>query len=276
MPELPEAETIARGLHAALADSRIERVRVHRAEVVEPMTAPAFRRALTDRRITSVGRRAKWIVASLDDDYRWVTQLRMTGRFEWGTGSNLRARPHLSVSVLVEGIETGGILRFYDVRRFARMWVLEPAAWSELDARLGVEPLSDEFTPASLASLLAPSRAPLRNALLDQRRIAGIGNIYASEACYLARLDPRRPASSLTRPEVRRLHRAIRRVLGAAVERRGTSLSDYRDLLGDEGTFQNVLDVYDREDETCRRCGDRIIRVVLAGRSAYLCTGCQN
>lgn len=275
MPELPEAETIARGLHATLAGGRVERVRVHRAEVVEPMTAAAFRRALTDRRITSVGRRAKWIVASLDDGNRWVTQLRMTGRFDWSTASRLQARPHLSVSVLVQGADTGGALRFYDVRRFARMWVLDPAAWSELDARLGIEPLSDEFTPASLASLLAPSRAPVRNVLLDQRRIAGIGNIYASEACYLARVDPRRPATTLERPEVRKLHRAIRVVLGEAVERRGTSFSDYRDLLGNEGTFQNVLDVYDREDETCHRCGDRIIRVVLAGRSAYLCPGCQ-
>jgi len=275
MPELPEAETIARGLHATIAGSRVERVRVHRAEVVEPMTAAAFRRALTDRRITSVGRRAKWIVASLDDGNRWVTQLRMTGRFDWSAASRLQARPHLSVSVLVQRADTGGVIRFYDVRRFARMWVLDPAAWSELDARLGIEPLSDEFTPASLASVLAPSRAPIRNVLLDQRRIAGIGNIYASEACYLARVDPRRPATTLVMPEVRKLHRAIRVVLGEAVERRGTSFSDYRDLLGDEGTFQNVLDVYDREDDTCRRCGDQIIRVVMAGRSAYLCPGCQ-
>jgi formamidopyrimidine-DNA glycosylase len=275
MPELPEAETIARGLHAIIAGSRVERVRVHRAEVVEPMTPAAFRRALTDRRITSVGRRAKWIVASLDNRNRWVTQLRMTGHFDWSTTSSLRARPHLSVSMLMQKKDSGGALRFYDVRRFARMWVLDPAAWSELDERLGIEPLSDDFTPASLESVLAPSRAPVRNVLLDQRRIAGIGNIYASEACYLARVDPRRPATTLERPEVRKLHRAIRRVLGEAIHHRGTTLSDYRDLLGDEGTFQNVLDVYDREDETCRRCGDQIIRVVMAGRSAYLCPGCQ-
>jgi len=275
MPELPEAETIARGLHAVIAGSRVERVRVHRAEVVEPMSASKFRRSLTDRRITSVGRRAKWIVTSLDDGNRWVTQLRMTGRFDWSTASNLRARPHLSVSVLIQNADAAGVLRFFDVRRFARMWVLDPAAWSALDDRLGIEPLSDEFTPTSLASVLAPSRAPVRNALLDQTRIAGIGNIYASEACYLARVDPRRPAMTLERPEVRKLHGAIRRVLGEAVERRGTSFSDYRDLLGDEGTFQNVLEVYDREDEICDRCGDRIIRVVMAGRSAYLCPGCQ-
>jgi formamidopyrimidine-DNA glycosylase len=275
MPELPEAETIARGLHAAIAGSRVERVRVHRAEVVEPMSPAAFRRALTDRRIKSVGRRAKWIVASLDDGNRWVTQLRMTGRFDWSTASSLRARPHLSVSVLVRKTDIGGVLRFYDVRRFARMWVLNPAEWSELDERLGIEPLSDEFTTGSLASVLAPSKAPIRNVLLDQRRVAGIGNIYASEACYMARVDPRRPATSLEMSEVRKLHRAIRKILGEAVDRRGTSFSDYRDLLGDEGTFQNELDVYDREDEICRRCRAKIIRVVLAGRSAYLCPGCQ-
>ena len=275
MPELPEAETIARGLHAAIAGSRVERVRVHRSEVVKPMTPSAFRHALTDRRITSVGRRAKWIVASLDDGNRWVTQLRMTGCFEWSSASTLRARPHLSVSVRVQKTANGGVLRFYDVRRFARMWVLDASEWSAVDARLGIEPLSDEFTPASLGVVLAPSRAPVRNVLLDQRRIAGIGNIYASEACYLARVDPRRPATTLRTLEVRKLHRAIRKVLGEAVDRRGTSFSDYRDLLGDEGTFQNVLNVYDREDEICHRCGDWIIRVVLAGRSAYLCPECQ-
>jgi formamidopyrimidine-DNA glycosylase len=275
MPELPEAETIARGLHVTLAGRRIARVRVHRAEVVEPMTATAFRRALTDHRITRVGRRAKWIVASLDNGDRWVTQLRMTGRFGWSDGSTFTARPHLSLSVLFERDETRGVLRFYDIRRFARTWVLNSAAWSKLDERLGVEPFSEDFTPGSLEAILAPSKAPVRNVLLDQRRVAGIGNIYASEACYRARVDPRRPGTTLARPEIRRLHAAIRQVLSEALHHRGTSLSDYRDLLGDEGTFQNELDVYDREDEDCRRCGDRIIRMVMAGRSAYLCPGCQ-
>jgi len=275
MPELPEAETIARGLHNTIAGGCVQRVRVHRAEVVEPMTPSGFRRALTQRRVESVGRRAKWIVAVMDDGLRWVTQLRMTGCFSWSESSRLRAEPHLSISILVEAPQTVGVLRFYDVRRFARMWAMDPVAWSELDERLGIEPLSEEFTPDSLASCLARSQAPLRNALLDQKRVAGIGNIYASEACHVARVDPRRPAGGLTRPELRRLHSAIQKVLGEAVERRGTSLSDYRDLLGDEGTFQNVLDVYGREDEVCRRCGGTITRIVLAGRSAFLCPDCQ-
>ncbi|UCC71246.1 MAG: DNA-formamidopyrimidine glycosylase, partial [Gemmatimonadota bacterium] len=122
MPELPEAETIARGLDAAIAGRRIERIKIHRNEVVEPMTPAAFRRALRGRRVVSVGRRAKWIAALLDNGGRWVTQLRMTGRFTWAPLSPLRNEPHLSASFVIE--DDGGVIRFYDTRRFGRMWVL--------------------------------------------------------------------------------------------------------------------------------------------------------
>ncbi len=274
MPELPEAETIARGLQAHLAGRRIQRVRIHRAEVVEPMTPAAFRRALQKRRVQKVGRRAKWITALLDDGCRWVTQLRMTGRYTWTPNSPMRAAPHLSASFQIEGPEAG-VIRFYDTRRFGRLWVLDPDAWHELDRRLGVEPLSRRLTPDALAASLRGSKAPIRNALLDQRRIAGIGNIYANEACFQARLDPRRPGGDLNRRELLRLHRAIRQVLREAVDRRGTSFSDYRDVLGGEGGFQNRLDIYGRDGQACRRCGGEIVRVVLAGRSAFFCPGCQ-
>lgn len=275
MPELPEAETIARGLHAAIAGRRIDRIKIHRDEVVEPMTPPAFRRALRGRRVVSVGRRAKWIAAELDDGDHWVTQLRMTGRFTWGSPAPLRAESHLSASFVINDGDAPGVLRFYDTRRFGRMWVLDAHEWAELDARLGVEPLSEIFTPKLLASLLGNSRAPIRNWLLDQGRVAGVGNIYAVETCYISRIDPRRPAGSLERNEVRRLHNAIRKVLGEAVERRGTTFSDYRDVLGAGGSFQNVLRAYGREGERCRRCGGEIERIVLAGRSAFLCPDCQ-
>lgn len=275
MPELPEAETIARGLDAAVAGRRIERIKIHRDEVVEPMKPAAFRRRLRGRRVERVGRRAKWITALLDDRSRWVTQLRMTGRFTWGPPAPLRAEPHLSASIVIADGAATGVLRFYDTRRFGRMWVLDEREWAELDARLGIEPLSETFTPNSLAHLLGNSRAPIRNWLLDQTRVAGLGNIYAVEACYLARIDPRRPAASLARNEVRRLRNAIRNVLGEAVERRGTTLSDYRDVLGAGGSFQNVLRAYGREGERCCRCAGTITRVVLAGRSAFLCPACQ-
>jgi formamidopyrimidine-DNA glycosylase len=275
MPELPEAETIARGLRAAIAGRRVQRVRIHRPEVVEPMTTASFRRALSGRRVESVGRRAKWITATLDDGRHWVTQLRMTGRFSWRLSSRVRPEPHLSVSFVLAGLHDTGVLRFYDVRRFGRMQVLDPDEWGKLDERLGIEPLSDAFTAATLARLTAGSRAPVRNVLLDQERVAGIGNIYASEACFAAGIDPRRPAASLDGREVRKLHSAIRRVLALAVQRRGTSLSDYRDILGGEGEFQNELDVYGRAGERCRHCGTEIARVIIAGRSAFLCPRCQ-
>ncbi len=275
MPELPEAETIARGLNAAIAGRRIERIKIHRDEVVEPMSPAAFRRRLRGRRVERVGRRAKWISALLDDGARWVTQLRMTGRFTWGSPAPLRAEPHLSASFAIGEGDASGVLRFYDTRRFGRMWVLNERQWAELDARLGVEPLSETLTPKLLESLLENSRAPIRNWLLDQGRVAGVGNIYAVEALFRARIDPRRPACNLDRNEVRRLHRAIRGVLRAAVDRRGTTFSDYRDVLGEGGGFQNVLRVYGREGEECVRCGATIERRVLAGRSAFLCPECQ-
>jgi formamidopyrimidine-DNA glycosylase len=199
----------------------------------------------------------------------------MTGRFTWAPTAPLRAEPHLSASFLISEGDKPGVLRFYDTRRFGRMWVLDAKGWAQLDGRLGVEPLSETFTPKLLARLLGNSRAPIRNWLLDQTRIAGIGNIYAVEACYSSRVDPRRPAGSLERNEVRRLHNAIRKVLGEAVERRGTTFSDYRDVLGAGGSFQNVLRAYGREGGRCRRCGGVIERVVLAGRSAFFCPNCQ-
>jgi formamidopyrimidine-DNA glycosylase len=275
MPELPEAETIARGLHAAVAGRRVERVRVHRHEVVEPMAPAAFRRALRGRRLQRVGRRGKWIVAELDQGPRWVTQLRMTGKFTWERSSSLSDAPHLSLSVLVDGPDGAGVIRFYDTRRFGRSWILSVGEWSEIDRRLGVEPLSHGFTAAALRAILSGSRAPVRNLLLDQRRIAGIGNIYATEACWLAAVDPRRPSRELHDTEVERLRRAIRTVLRRAVRRRGTSFSDYRDVLGASGGFQSQLEVYGREGEICARCGGRIHRTVLAGRSTFFCCGCQ-
>jgi formamidopyrimidine-DNA glycosylase len=275
MPELPEAETIARGLNAAIAGHAVARVRIHRPEVVHPMTPARFRRALKGRRIGHVGRRAKWLAAELDDGCRWVTQLRMTGRFTWSGSSDLRRERHLSLSIALTGPSDGGVLRFFDTRRFARTWVLDAEAWTAIDARLGIEPLSRRFTTAALAALLERSRAPIRNVLLDQRRIAGIGNIYASEACFVAGIDPRRPSNNLSGAEVDRLHAAIRSVLRDAIARRGTTFSDYRDVLGGSGDFQNRLDVYGRAGETCHRCGAAIERTVLAGRSAFHCPGCQ-
>ena len=239
------------------------------------MTPAAFRRALRGRRLQRVGRRGKWIVAELDQGPRWVTQLRMTGRFTWERSSPLRDAPHLSLSVLVDGRDGPGVIRFYDTRRFGRSWILSVGEWADLDRRLGVEPLSRGFTAPVFSAILSGSRAPVRNLLLDQARIAGIGNIYASESCWLAAVDPRRPARELDDAEVERLRSAIRTVLRRAVRRRGTSFSDYRDVRGGSGGFQSQLEVYGREGEVCARCGGRVRRAVLAGRSTFFCPGCQ-
>ena len=199
----------------------------------------------------------------------------MTGRFTWEPPGRLRTAPHLSTSLLVEGTDSSGIVRFFDVRRFARMWIVDPAEWLAIDSRLGIEPLSDDFTPDALGDLLTRSRAPIRNALLDQHRVAGIGNIYASEACFLAALDPRRAARTLAAGEIERLHKAIRQVLERAIAQQGTSFSDYKDVTGAVGNYQNELAVYGRAGEACVRCEGKIARVVMAGRSAFYCPVCS-
>lgn len=275
MPELPEAESIARALDAKLAGATVTGVCVHRSEVVEPMRASVFGQRLRGRTVESVGRRGKWITAELDDGSRWVTQLRMTGRFAWAPPGHLSSKPHLSLSLRVAGPNASGIVRFFDVRRFARTRIVTPEEWADIDSSLGVEPLSESFTVEGLAELFQGTRAPVRNALLDQARIAGIGNIYANEACYYAGIHPGRPGGDLSEGELKRLHAAVRDVLDRAIRSQGTTFRDYRGIAGDQGSFQNELAVYGRAGERCPRCEAEIERSVMAGRSAFYCPGCQ-
>ena len=161
------------------------------------------------------------------------------------------------------------------MRRFGSLEVLAPAAWRERAAALGPEPLDGDWDPERLGRDLAASRSPVRSWLLDQRKVAGVGNIYANEALHRAGLHPRRPARSLSGAEVEALHGALRAVLEEAIHARGTTIRDYRDAAGRSGTFARELRVYGREDEPCRGCGTPIRRIVFGGRSAFLCPRCQ-
>ncbi len=172
-------------------------------------------------------------------------------------------------------MDDGRTLYYDDVRRLGGFRLLSGAEWRSVEEGLGPEPLGPGFRAADLAESLSGTRSPVKLALLDQARIAGVGNIYASEALHLARIDPRRPSDSLRRDEIGRLHRAVRRVLREATGSSGTTLRNYRAVNGRSGRFQERLRAYGREGERCRRCRGTIQRIVQSGRSTFLCPDCQ-
>jgi formamidopyrimidine-DNA glycosylase len=270
VPELPEVETIAADVRPHLQGATIRRARVLKPDVLRRIRRPAFERRVTGRRVTAVGRRAKHLVITLDDDARIVIQPRMTGALLVDDAPD----PY---TVLRLELDAGKVVRFRDVRRLGTIFLLSPAAWRGYDAGIGPEPLDPAFTAATLAAALLGSRAAIKKVIMDQRRLAGVGNIYASEACWIAKVDPSRPAHRLTAAEVRHLHAAIVDVLSRSVANRGTTVRDYRTGTGEPGDFQGRLAVYDRAGLPCRRCGTRIaVTHALDGRSTYFCHRCQH
>ncbi len=272
MPELPEAETIARALEPFLAGRRIAQAVVLRADLLrEPPVS--FVQRIRGRLVEKVGRRGKNVVLTLDGHRGIVVNLGMTGRLLL-TRAGERAPGALHPGVIFH-LDEGPRLIYDDIRRFGSLRAYSADALRSWSRSLGPEPLARSFTVRALASLLNGSRAPIRSWLLDQSRVAGVGNIYANEALFRSGIHPLREAGSLEQEEVRSLHRALRRVLREAVRSRGTTLRDYRDPLGAEGSFGSYLAVYGREGEGCGRCGQPIVRIVLGGRSAFLCPRCQ-
>ncbi len=273
MPELPEAETIARDLDTRVQGAVIAGVRVHRPDILAPgLTAARLSRQLRARRIVRVSRRGKNVVFELEGDVRVVVNLGMTGHLITSDAARAKEMRHIAVRIRTTD---GRAILFDDVRRFGQVDVHDAESWLARDTELGVEPLSDDFTAERLFSLSRSSIVPLRNWLLDQQRIAGVGNIYANEALFRAGVRPTRRARRLTRVESVRLHAALRAVLAEAIEARGTTIDDYRDGSGEAGGFQFQLRVYGRDGEACRRCGSAIKRIVLSNRSAFYCPRCQ-
>jgi formamidopyrimidine-DNA glycosylase len=269
LPELPEVETIVRDLDRLIVGATIRDVGIVHADLIDGDPAE-FARALRGRRIEGVSRRAKNIVIDLGTD-RLVVNLGMTGRLLVVDPAD-PAPSHPGVRF---ELEDGRLLLYHDVRRVGRLALLTGDAWAERDRDLGYEPLSDEFTADALLKLARRSRVAVKTWLMDQRRIVGVGNIYASEALFRAGIDPRRPANSLKPREARRLQAAIQAVLREAIEFRGTTLLDYRDASGEQGRFADRLRVYDREGGPCRVCGTPIVRIVQGGRSTFYCPKCQ-
>ncbi len=262
-PELPEVETFVRGLAPAAGRT------IASAEVLD---AKLEVRAdeLAGARIKAVRRRGKYIGIDLADGRTLVVHLRMSGRLR------LECCEHeAKYARMILRLDDGTAIFFVDPRRLGTAELCE----SGFDVPVGIEPLDAHFTPAVLADLASPSRAPIKQLLLDQKKVAGIGNIYAAEALWRAKLDPRRKANELSRAEIGRLHKAIVGVLDEAVAQfgttLGTSVSDYHPTMTETGSFQNRLAVYGREGEPCERCGEGIERVTQAGRSTCFCPTCQ-
>ncbi len=274
MPELPETETIARDLDREITGRTIVAVEVTRADVLREVGAATLESLLLGRRIERVWRRAKLVVIDLSSDDRLVVQPRFTGALLIDRG-DLPEHERL-FSTLSLALDDGSRLHYRDIRRLGTVALMTAARWHEYEAPLGVEPLASEFTALYLSNILRSSRQAIKKVLMDQHRIAGIGNIYANESLWLARIDPSRAARSLLASEIATLQLAIASVLTASIAARGTSFRDYRDASGARGSFAAQLGVYGRGGLPCARCGARLIDTdAVDGRTTVFCARCQ-
>jgi formamidopyrimidine-DNA glycosylase len=266
MPELPEVQTIVNTLQPRLPGRTIGRVRLYRQDIVHPdgTDLPAL---LHGRSFAGITRRGKKIILRLDDERRFYIHLGMTGRLTL-EAALAPLLPHTHLVIELPGDKE---LRFHDPRRFGGIWWLDrdqPA-----DIGLGPEPL--EITAVQLAAGLSRTKRAVKSALLDQALLAGLGNIYADEALFAAKIHPLKTASKLTEPEIRLLTRQIKLVLNRALKHKGSTLRDYRNADGEPGNFQNLHRVYDRAGQPCHNCRAAVVRLVISGRSAHFCPKCQ-
>ncbi|MDX1623857.1 MAG: bifunctional DNA-formamidopyrimidine glycosylase/DNA-(apurinic or apyrimidinic site) lyase [Gemmatimonadota bacterium] len=275
MPELPEVETTVRHLRDRLVGRSVVRAEVARSNVVRG-SVRRFVDAVEGSTVVGVERRGKFIRIDLDDDRVWVCHLRMSGKFRFVPSSAGRGERYVRA---VFHLDDGGRLLYVDPRTLGEMEVVDPEAWASRASSLGPEPLDPDFTPALLRERLERTRRPVKRALLDQSVVAGLGNIYVSEALWRARISPRRRGANLGARRAERLRDAIVSVLQEALEGGGTSLGatwlNFADAEGTRGRFSEFLDVYGREGEACPRCGEDIRRIVQGQRATWYCPTCQ-
>ncbi len=269
MPELPEVETIRRGLAPRLTGRRILRVDLNRPDLRFAF-GDGFAHALTGQTIVGVDRRAKYLLIALEGGGVLLSHLGMTGRYSFDPEPKLHDHVVLHLS---DGVR----LVYSDPRRFGFMELIAPDALAQnrFLSGLGIEPLGNELSGAHLADKFAGRRTPLKAALLDQRLIAGLGNIYVCEALFRAGLSPRRLAGTLKGARAEKLSQAIRAVLTDAIAAGGSTLRDYAAADGSLGYFQHGFDVYGREGQPCKACQKPITRIVQSGRSSFFCATCQ-
>jgi formamidopyrimidine-DNA glycosylase len=287
MPELPEVETIRRQLEPELLGARVREASVHDERWSRPVPPAEIERGLTGRAIEAVGRRGKYLLLGLDNGDTLVMHLRMTGNLLLDEGEGDAGRrlggerlyepapehAHLRAELR---LGDGRRLLFTDPRRFGHAELLAPDELAPyFDSRLGVEPLTDELTPGLIGRIAQGRTAPLKSFLLDQKGIAGIGNIYADEALHRARLHPLSPAGSMRPEHWEDLAEGIVEALEEGLRSGGSSIDDYRDARGERGSMQEEFLVHTRQGEPCPRCGERIGRIIVSGRSTYFCAACQ-
>ncbi|HEY9738791.1 MAG TPA: DNA-formamidopyrimidine glycosylase [Trichocoleus sp.] len=281
MPELPEVETVRRGLNRVTLGLIIRGGEVLLERTVShPVSIEAFLAGLVDCSLKQWHRRGKYLLGQLvgieGEDAGWLgVHLRMTGQLLW-VKRDEPVPTHCRVRLFFDDNQE---LRFVDQRTFGRMWRVSPDTALEQAipglAALGPEPFDAAFSPGYLAQVLKRRQRPIKNALLDQALVAGIGNIYADEALFLSGIRPKTLCAEIGPRRAHRLHQAILQVLTTSIESGGTTFSDYRDIHGVNGNYGGVAWVYDREGEPCRVCGSSIERLKLAGRSAHYCPSCQ-
>jgi formamidopyrimidine-DNA glycosylase len=274
VPELPEVETVRRRLEPSLIGRRFDRVEIADARLTRPLDPVEVAAELQGERVAAVDRRGKYLIVRFESGRALLVHLRMTGTLLHDADGTRREDDSHRRAVV--NLDDGSDVIYRDVRRFGTWLLAEPDELEPyLAERLGREPLEAAFTTKRLAEALAGRRAPVKAAILDQRRLAGVGNIYADEALWRARIHPTRPAGELGADELHALHRGIRDALRAGIERQGATLRDYRTPDGGSGRMQHEFKVYGREGEPCDRCGRPIEKIRAAGRGTWFCPNCQ-
>jgi formamidopyrimidine-DNA glycosylase len=273
MPELPEVETIRVALEPHVVGRTFERVEIRDPRLVRPFEPLAVAAELEGERVTALDRRGKYLIVRFASGRVLLIHLRMTGSLRHAAHGSLPDDAHRRAVV---ELDDGSDVAYRDVRRFGTWHLLEPHEVDEyIGRRLGGEPLERTFTAPRLRERLANRRAPIKAALLDQRTVAGLGNIYVDEALWRSQLHPLREAGALDADDVARLTRAIREALRAGIRRQGASLRDYARPDGRRGRAQDGFRVYGREGEPCLRCGTPIDKIRVAGRGTWYCPNCQ-
>ena len=271
MPELPEVETVVRGLRKRVLGKRVSLVNLLRPSLLEDESLKNFGRVLKNQQLNDIKRCGKFIIMDFSRGHSLVTHLRMTGKY---LALDKGHPPDKQTRMIIE-FSDGSALHYSDQRALGRLCLLRPGQTHKSVGKLGPDPFDSDFSVALFSEKLTGVNRELKDALMDQKLVAGIGNIYASEICFKAGISPFRRTIDLDQKELRKLHRLTVRILSKSIELNGTTFSDYRDVENSSGSFQKFLKVYGKKGGRCSRCKGEIIRAVQKQRSTFYCPGCQ-